>query len=84
MTAQFDKYLRDVVERSASRGRSDGSGDDYDELEKWQYLCAELGVKVIPPSITQCKKVWRSFSSKTLLTLLRPDKTSAPNYHQVC
>ena len=84
MTSQFDKYFRDFVERSAGREASDGSGDDYHELDTWQNLCAELGVRAIPLSIAQCQEVWRFFSSKALLTLFRHPKISAPNYHQVC
>lgn len=78
MTSQFDKYLRDFVECSAGREASGGSGDDYHELDTWQNLCAELGVKAIPPSIAQCKKVWRFFSSKAPLTLVRPPPKYQP------
>lgn len=37
---------------------------DETKLENWQKLCRDLSFEVIPPSITQCKKVCRTSTSK--------------------
>ena len=56
LVAHFDRYLGGGDWNFADHR---GDGGRQQRLERWQDLCAELGVEMIPTSITQCRKVRR-------------------------